>query len=268
MLVEEVAEQLPDTAVALHVVDLAVLDHAGRDQRRLALGRADADEHQVGGKRQVEHIADTALAEQDLAVFDRVGEEGHRHHIGLRAGSLRQPIDDVMRVGGEFPCEAAEERDEAHVARGRARQVLDARRQRAAVADADQLVLAALDLELEESGAGDAERPERQVVLIEIRDDLAVVEAVGARQRLLELHAFADVAVDEDLNQAFLVGLHDQSMGLETGEAETLGHLRLRQAAGVMQPGGTGRKTGIVVAQRNGAGFHACSSRNDISIIH
>ena len=90
---------------------------------------------------------------------------------------------------------------------------------------------------------------QRQLVGIEVRHDLAIVEAVAPGEPVLQLDAFGHLAVDIDLYQAFLVGAGDQAVRLEAGEAEPLGHLGLRQAAGIVQPGGARRHAGFVVAQ-------------------
>ena len=168
LIVEEVGEQLADAAIALDLVDFGMLDHAGGDQRSFPLGRAYADEHQVGPACQIEDIADAALAEQHLTVLGRVGDERHRHHIGLRAGPLGQTMDDVVRVGREFARHAAKQRDETDMGGCGARQIFDACRKGAAMADTDKHIFAAIDLALQKLRAGDAKRPERQIVLIEI----------------------------------------------------------------------------------------------------
>ncbi len=82
------------------------------------------------------------------------------------------------------------------------------------MADADQRMFAAFDLALEEAGASHAKRLDREIVHVEVGNDLACVQAEPGAQRRFQLHALGDVAVDEDLDQTLLVGARDQAVSL------------------------------------------------------
>ncbi len=78
------------------------------------------DELEAAPLGHVEDLAHAALRQQHLAILGRVGEERHRHHVGLRPGLLGQPVHHVVGVGGVVAGQPAEQRDEAHAAARRA----------------------------------------------------------------------------------------------------------------------------------------------------
>ncbi len=103
---EEMAEQIGAGADALQLGELVGLDHAARYQEAVTADLADADEQQRGLARQREHVGDAELLHQHSAIGDRIGEHRHWQKIGFRAGALGEAMNDVERVGGEFPRQA------------------------------------------------------------------------------------------------------------------------------------------------------------------
>ena len=117
-----------------------------------------------------------------------------------------------------------------------ARHLLDRRRKRATMAEADNGVVAAFDLAPQEARAGETERAQRQALLAEIGSDFAQVETIAGAQRVLEDGAFDDPAVDGHLHDAVRHGTRYEPMRLHGGQSETLGDGRLRQPADIVQP--------------------------------
>ena len=77
-------------------------------------------------------------------------------------------MDHVKRIGGEFPRQAAEQRDELHLARRRLRQLLDHGGERTAVADADDFVLAAFKRLAQEACAFQRQSLQRKSAFAEV----------------------------------------------------------------------------------------------------
>ncbi len=193
-----------------------------------------------------EDLGDAALRHQHGAVLGGVQREGHGQHIGFGAGALRDAVDDVERVGGEAAREAAEQRHEPDLPSVDPRQVLDAGRQRAAVAEPDHGILPSLAGETQVAGAEHAEGAQRQEGVVEVGRDLAEGEAVGAAELLFELDAAGDLAVDEDPHHALAARAGDEPVRLDVGHVEPGRDLALRQPADVVQPRGSGRQAGFV----------------------
>ena len=239
--------ELPDPPGRRDLVHLAGLDHPRGDELRQRVDGADAHELQARRRGHLEDLAHAALLQQDLAVLDRIGEEGHRHHVGLRRGPLGQPVHHVVGIGGIVARQPAEQRDETHAPGVEPRQLLHRRRQRPAVPEADDPVLAALDLAPEKARArrSPSARSGRPA---SPRSGATSQNSSPKRadELLLEVDAFDDVAVDRHLDRPVGDGAGDQPVRLDRGDAQPLGDRRLGHPAGIVQPDRPDRERAVV----------------------
>ena len=91
----------------------------------------------------------------------------------------------------------------------------------------------------DEGDPGMGQRAHRQAFFGEVRHNLAIAQIELARELVLKLHQFRDIAVDGDFHRPGFRQLRDQAMGLHAGDAQTLCNLGLGQPACVMQPSRT-----------------------------
>ncbi len=92
---------------------------------------ADARHEKRGRSCQCQDFRHAELRQKHVLVFDRIGEERHRHEVGLSAGALGEPVDDVEGIGGKSAGQAAEEGYEADVGCRPSGEEIDRRRERA-----------------------------------------------------------------------------------------------------------------------------------------
>ena len=155
-------------------------------------------------------------------------------------------MDHVERIGGGVARQAAEQRDEAHMRPLGARQILDDLVERSAVADADQLLLAAFQHVLEIMSARCRESTQRQRAFANRGRHGAEIQFPMCGDAVLERHALGRIAFDEHTHQAGLGRFRDQPIDLHPRETELLRDLFLRIAADEGEPRRTRREAAIV----------------------
>ena len=127
-----------------------------------------------------------------------------------------------MRVGGEIARQAAEQRHEAQVIGDDARHIVDCSRKRAAMADADDFMVAMLDLAAQKICTRMAKRHERQTFLTDVGNDFAIVEAVHIGETIFEVDTFGNVAVDTDFHRTVGDGFGNKAMRFHGGQTKAL----------------------------------------------
>ena len=145
-------------------------------------------------------------------------------------------MNHVERIGGEFPGQPAQQRHELHIARRRLRHLFDEGRQRASVANADDLVLAAFEDLAQEACSLECQRLQRQVALAEIRRDAAERKPVALGQRVFQRHAFRHRTFDKDADHPLAARARDQAVRLGALDVEAACDLRLGQPGGEIEP--------------------------------
>jgi hypothetical protein len=234
--IDEAAEDVAGRVEGYQLLPFRLVDHADlADVRVLLLQRADADDHHLRLAGEAEHVLH-ALLRQQRVLFLRVGGKvGHGQEIALAAGPFHQPVDHVERVGGKLARQAARDGNETQVRALQRRQPVHRRDQRAALADADQrAVLHTEQHPVQEPRRRRADGREFALgrgLAVERRGDDAVVESEAADQRLLMGDAFGRRALDENLDEAPVLGQRDQAVRLGRRDAEPARDLALRIAA-------------------------------------
>jgi hypothetical protein len=127
---------------------------------------------------------------------------------------------------------------------------LNGGRKRAAVAKADDGVIAMFDLALEIARPRMTERAKRQALFAKIWRDLAILQSESLGEPRLQFDALDDIAVDRDFDDTIGDGPRNQPMRLDGGDTEAPGHVGLRQPAGVVKPGGPDCKRIIGIRHR------------------
>ena len=163
-------------------------------------------------------------------------------------------MDDIERIGGEFSRQASQQRHELNVASRRLRQLRHHGGKRAAVTDADDLVVATLQHLTQEARALQGKRLQRQISLAEIRCDAAEGQPVTFGERVFKRHAFGDRPLDEDADHAFAAGPRNQTMRLGALDVETIGDFGLRQPGGEIEPRRAGGERSLAIHHRNSIG--------------
>ncbi len=100
------------------------------EHMRVHADLADADDVELGPLGQREHVLEALLAEQDLLILDRIGEERRRHEVAFGRGHFRQAVDHVERVGGAMARQRAQRQTNLHPAAGRAADISSSSRVR------------------------------------------------------------------------------------------------------------------------------------------
>ena len=175
----------PIAAGAPRLLEFVALDHAGRQDRGVGLHRADADDAQRRLDPHLHDRGDAALFEEDRAVLDGIGVERQGQDIGLGAGALGKPVDDVERRRRIAARQSAQQRHQLAIAGVDLRQHVDAGDERSAVAEADDLVLAVLEREPEETAARQAQGLQGQGLVVEVGANFAKLDARSARASYL-----------------------------------------------------------------------------------
>ena len=122
-----------------------------------------------------------------------------------------------MRVRRIIARQPAQNRDEPHRARVKARHLPDRRRQRPAMTQPDDPVCAPLDLAAQKACASQAQGAQGHAVLAQVGGNLAVVQPIARAQLILQHGAFDDLSVDGDLDHALGHGAGDQAVRLDAG---------------------------------------------------
>jgi hypothetical protein len=212
---------------------------------------ADADQHEVRQPREIENSGNAQLRQQHGAVRGTVGVERNRHQIGFAVGALGNEVNDIEWTRRKLPRQAAEQRHELDLRRRHRRQMADHGGQSSTVTDTNDLTCVALQDRMQKARTGKCQSLQRKSGLAEIGRHLHRVEMKARLERFLELHTFRNRAVDEDTDQTIAARARDQPVRLDGGNVQSRRDLALREAAGVMQPGGARRQAHIVLKRRN-----------------
>ena len=108
--------------------------------------------------------------------------------------------------------------------------------------DTDEIKRGVFDQCADLTGPSRAKRAQGECAFVDIRDNLAMPEAVHELQFFFELNTASDGPFDKDPDQAFVARLGDEAMRLGIGNAENFRHFALCLATGEMQPRGARRK--------------------------